>query len=403
MATLEDLNTRLQELQARQDGIDTSTRTIIPEDGVTNINASVTAATDAVSAANESAYRAGQSASSAAGYANSAKTARDAAADSASAASDYATRADFSKSAAATSATNASTAATNAATAASTAETAKNDTLTAYEGALEAYAGSIEVLADVEAIRANTVEAWQNIQNSIYSAIEIEISDEGALTWANPNTHKIYYGAGIPVTNLAVSFTEDYYTSSVEDIQYITELHFISHSTIQSSYSDDLIYWSGNDCASGKFVPAGDRVYDIVLASNMERLRGYVSGTPSTASTMSLRPTREEETSVVWVLYINETSVQYAPKYVVIDGTVYTNPDESRLIEAGYKPLLADERPEEEEGYYISSTYEDTEEAVLQHWTKIPVEAPEETPVAAPEESPAEAPVEAPEELPEEV
>jgi hypothetical protein len=414
MATLEDLNARLQGLQERQSGIDNSTRTIIPENGVTDITEAVNTTADAVSAANTSKNLAASAASSAAGYANVAKTARDAAADSASAASDYATRADASKSAAATSATNATTAATNATAAKTAAETAKTDTLTAYEGALEAYAGSIDVLADVEAIRANTVEAWQNIQNSIYTPAEVYISDEGVLAWADPETHKIYYNAGMPVTNLTVSFTDDYYTDSVADIRYITELHFISHSTIQSSYSNDLIYWSGNDCANGKFVPAGNRVYDIVLASNMERLRGYVSGTPTLASTMALRPTRGED-PVAWVLYINDTTVQYAPKYVVIDGTVYTNPDASRLIEAGYKPLLVDERPEDEEGYYITSSYEDTEEAVLQHWAKIPVVVPEEPTVESPVEAPADIPVEepeaapaeepdaAPEEMPEEV
>jgi hypothetical protein len=352
---------------------------------VYSITEAVTTATNAASAANASKDTALSAAASSAGYASWAEKCRDNAAYSASAASTYAANANSSKSAAASSATAAKSSETNATAAKTAAETAKTDTLTAYEGALEAYAGSIDVLADVEAIRANTVEAWQNIQNSIYTPAEVYISDEGALTWANPETHKIYYSAGIPVTNLVVSFTEDYYASSVEDIQYITELHFISHSTIQSSYRDDLIYWSGNDCASGKFVPAGDRVYDIVLASNMERLRGYVSGTPTLASTMSLRPTRGED-PVSRVLYINDTTVQYAPKYVVIDGTVYTNPDESRLIEAGYKPLLVDEHPGEEEGYYITSIYEDTEEAVLQHWIKIPVEVLEETPVDTPEE-----------------
>ena len=267
MATLEELYSRLQDLQERQSTIDNSSPTITPDGGVTDINESVDAATAAVAAANVSKNTATSAASSAAGYAGVAKAARDEAVASASTAADAAISANSSKSAAATSATNAATSAANAenyslraSMFATTAETAKTDTLTAYEGALEAYAGSIEVLADVEAIRANTVEAWQNIQNSIYSATEIEISDEGALTWANPETHKIYYSAGIPVTNLVVSFTEDYYASSVEDIQYITELHFISHSTIQSSYSDDLIYWSGNDCARGKFVPVGDRV-----------------------------------------------------------------------------------------------------------------------------------------------
>lgn len=404
MATLdlEDLNERLQELQTRQTAIDESTSSITPGNGVTDITEAVNTTTDAVSAANTSKNLAASAASSAAGYANVAKTARDAAADSASAAADDATSAESSKSAAATSATNASTAATNATAAKTAAETAEEGALSAYEGALEAYSGTIEVLADVEAIRVSTVEAWQNIQNSIYTAVEIGISDEGALTWANPESHKIYYSAGISVANMTVSFTEDYYTTCVDDIRYITELHFISHSTIQSSYRDDLIYWSGNDCANGKFVPAGNRVYDIVLTSNMERLRGYVSGTPTLAATMSLRPTRGEDPAV-WVLYINETAVQYAPKYVVIDGTVYTNPDESRLIEAGYKPLLVDEYPGEEEGYYITSSYEDTEEAVLQHWTKIPVEVPEEPTVEEPEETPADIPVEEPEDVPVEV
>jgi hypothetical protein len=319
------------------------------------------------------------------GYASAASRARTAVEELVQPINDAATNAAESASSALASKNAAVSSASAASTDAETASSAEAGALSAYEGALEAYAGSIDVLADVEAIRANTVEAWQNIQNSIYTPAEVYISDEGVLAWADPETHKIYYNAGMPVTNLTVSFTDDYYTDSVADIRYITELHFISHSTIQSSYSNDLIYWSGNDCANGKFVPAGNRVYDIVLASNMERLRGYVSGTPSTASTMSLRPTRGED-PVVWVLYINDTTVQYAPKYVVIDGTVYTNPDASRLSEAGYKPLHADERPEEEEGYYISSVYEDTEEAVLQHWTKIPVVVPEEPTVDAPEE-----------------
>ena len=417
MATsLDDLNTRLSELKDRQTALDEQSPVINPVDAITDVTTSVTTAAEAASAATTASVNAASSAASAAGYASAASRARTAVEELAPTINDAAAEAATSASSALASKNAAYSSAATASADAETASSAQQGALSAYEGALEAYSGTIEVLADVEAIRASTVETWQNIQNSIYTPTYIEISDEGALTWANPETHKIYYSASMPVTNLTVSFTEDYYAASVEDIQYITELHFISHSTIQSSYSDDLIYWSGNDCASGKFVPAGNRVYDIVLASNMERLRGYVSGTPTlaaAAATMSLRPTREEA-PVVWVLYINETSVQYAPKYVVIDGTVYTNPDESRLIEAGYKPLYVDERPEEEEGYYIDSTYEDTEEAVLQHWTKILVEVPvesteedpEDVPVEVPEEDPVEmaveVPVESTEELPEE-
>lgn len=403
MATsLDDLNTRLSELKDRQTALDEQSPVINPVDAITDVTTSVTTAAEAASAATTASVNAASSAASAAGYASAASRARTAVEELAPTINDAAAEAATSASSALASKNAAYSSAATASADAETASSAQQGALSAYEGALEAYSGTIEVLADVEAIRASTVETWQNIQNSIYTPTYIEISDEGALTWANPETHKIYYSASMPVTNLTVSFTEDYYAASVEDIQYITELHFISHSTIQSSYSDDLIYWSGNDCANGKFVPAGDRVYDIVLASNMERLRGYVSGTPSTASTMALRPTREEEDAVAWVLYINETSVQYAPRYVVIDGTVYTNPDESRLSQAGYKPLIADEHPGEEEGYYITSSYEDTEEAVLQHWTKIPVEVPEEEPAAVPEEAPVEEPVELPEETLEE-
>lgn len=377
MATsLDDLNTRLSELQVRQTTIDAQTPVINPVDAITDVTTSVTTAADAANAATTASVNAASSAASAMGYASAAARARTAVEELMPTINDAAIEVAAAASSALASKNAASSSASTASTAATTASGAEQGALSAYEGTLAAYSGSIEVLADVEAIRANTVEAWQNIQNSIYSAIEIEATTDGSLVWADPETHKIYYSAGGPVTNLTVSFADDYYTTCVDDIRYITELHFISHSTIQSSYSDDLIYWSGNDCANGKFVPAGARVYDIVLASNMERLRGYVSGTPSTASTMSLRPTREDP--VVWVLYISDTAVQYAPKYVVIDGTVYTNPDESHLREAGYKPLLVDERPEDEDGYYLSTTYEDTEEAVLQHWTKIPVGAPEE-------------------------
>ena len=64
---------------------------------------------------------------------------------------------------------------------------------------------------------------------------------------------------------------------------------------------------------------------------------------------------------------------------------VITNPsDESLKFNMGYKDLIVDEKPEfDEEKQYLQPIYEETENAVLNHWEviNIPEEIPEEIPI----------------------
>lgn len=61
---------------------------------------------------------------------------------------------------------------------------------------------------------------------------------------------------------------------------------------------------------------------------------------------------------------------------------VITNPsDESLKFNMGYKDLIVDEKPEfDEEKQYLQAIYEETENAVLNHWevNDIPEEITEE-------------------------
>lgn len=279
MATLEELNARLQELQTRQTDIDTSTPTIDPEDGVTNINNAVIAATDAASAANTSKNLAASAASSSAGYANVAKTARDAAADSASAAADYATRADSSKSAAATSATNAATSATAATNAKTAAQTAEANTLTAYEGTLNAYSSVVEMYDDLAGLEQKAGNALATAQSLVYKTTELVI-DNGVTSIQDPKSHTIYHST-TPVSSVAISWPTTF-AECAADVQYITNFIFTTADTMGESTwgTTDQIYWSGNDCATGIFLPTANVIYDIIVTGNGTKLRGYVSGTP---------------------------------------------------------------------------------------------------------------------------
>lgn len=389
MADLDTLNDRLQALQERQDGIDNSTPTITPGNGVYSITEAVTAATEAASLADTSKDLAESAASSAAGYAGVAKTARDAATDSASAAADYATRADSSKSAAANSATSAATAATNARTYslnaaayADTAQDAKTKALEAYSGAIDAYSGAVEIYAEVATLRDNIIDGLNKLDNAVYSAYEIATTgaaDAATLDWINPAHHAIYYSATVAVKQLNITYDTSYMQASIANPQYVTELHYIASANApQATYPADVIYWSGNDCATGIFTPTSQSVYDIVISSNLQRLRGYVSGTPSmtAVATLSLDWEEPQEEQTTWVRYINSTTVQTVGRYVIIDGMVYTPPTDEQCAAAGYKPLVKDAYPEEMEGFYIKGVYEDTENAVLQHWDYVAIEEP---------------------------
>lgn len=287
MATLNELNVRLQALQERQSDIDTSTPTITPGNGVYSITEAVTTATNAASQADTSKDLAASSASSAAGYAGVAKTARDAAADSESAAADYATRADSSKSAAANSATAAATSATAATESKTAAQTAETNTLTAYEGTLNAYSAVVEMYDDLAGLEQNAGAALATAQSLVYKTTELVITD-GATSITDPKSHTIYHST-TPVSSIAISWPMTF-DDCATDVQYITNFMFTTAATMGESTwgTTDQIYWSGNDCATGIFLPTANVIYDIIVVGNGTRLRGYVSGMPVPTTTAQI-------------------------------------------------------------------------------------------------------------------
>lgn len=277
MATLDELNQRLQELQGRQSTIDGSTPTITPGSGVVDINNALTSATSAATAANASKDTAASAAASAAGYAGVAKAARDEAIDYANTASTYAANANTSKSAAATSATTAN----NAKTAAQTAEA---NALTAYEGTLNAYSSVVEMYDDLAGLEQKAGDALATAQSLVYKTTELEITD-GITSIQDPKSHTIYHST-TPASSIAISWPTTF-AECAADVQYITNFMFTTAATMGESTwgTTDQIYWSGNDCATGIFIPTPNVIYDIIVVGNGTRLRGYVSGMPVPAAT----------------------------------------------------------------------------------------------------------------------
>lgn len=276
---LDTLNQRLQELQGRQSTIDSTPPVIEPDGGVTDITNAVEAATSAASAANTSKDTAISAAASAAGYASWAEKCRDAAADYANTASTYAANANTSKSAAATSASNAATSATTATNAKTAAQTAEANTLTAYEGTLNAYSAVVEMYDDLAGLEQTAGDALATAQSLVYKTTELEITD-GVTSITDPKSHTIYHST-TPVSSIAIRWPMTF-DDCATDVQYITNFIFTTAATMgESTWGDnDQIYWSGNDCAIGIFVPTPNVIYDIIVVGNGTRLRGYVSGMP---------------------------------------------------------------------------------------------------------------------------
>ncbi|MBQ8196188.1 MAG: hypothetical protein IJZ47_12600, partial [Oscillospiraceae bacterium] len=236
-----------------------------------------TSATSAASAANASKDTAASAAASAAGYAGVAKAARDEAIDYANTASTYAANANTSKSAAATSATTAN----NAKTAAQTAEA---NALTAYEGTLNAYSSVVEMYDDLAGLEQKAGDALATAQSLVYKTTELEITD-GVTSIQDPKSHTIYHST-TPASSIAISWPTTF-ADCAADVQYITNFMFTTAATMGESTwgTTDQIYWSGNDCATGIFIPTPNVIYDIIVVGNGTRLRGYVSGMPVPAAT----------------------------------------------------------------------------------------------------------------------
>lgn len=73
---------------------------------------------------------------------------------------------------------------------------------------------------------------------------------------------------------------------------------------------------------------------------------------------------------------INGVFVPFVGRYIRHNGWIYSNPTEATLLKCGYKPLITAERPEEQEGYYISPNYAETDTEIIQSYDYI--EMPEE-------------------------
>ncbi len=65
---------------------------------------------------------------------------------------------------------------------------------------------------------------------------------------------------------------------------------------------------------------------------------------------------------------INGAFEPFTGGYIRHDGRVYTNLSETTLIRLGYKPLIEAEQPEEQEGYYITPVYTETDTEIVQSY-----------------------------------
>lgn len=75
-----------------------------------------------------------------------------------------------------------------------------------------------------------------------------------------------------------------------------------------------------------------------------------------------------------YALYVNEDTVKYPPKtYKSADKSFicfnFNSASPEILASQGYLPLVEDEQPECEEGYYLRPTYEQGDNSILVHWT----------------------------------
>lgn len=63
-----------------------------------------------------------------------------------------------------------------------------------------------------------------------------------------------------------------------------------------------------------------------------------------------------------------------APKYVRMNGRIYTNPSESILRQAGYKPLIEEPYPENlSDNQYAVKKYIETDDAIVLTWEVVEI------------------------------
>lgn len=69
--------------------------------------------------------------------------------------------------------------------------------------------------------------------------------------------------------------------------------------------------------------------------------------------------------------------LRIAPKRVEYEGKQIINPRPEILLALGYKPIVYTPIPEEIEGYYWVSEWEETETEIVQMWVSYPIPDPE--------------------------
>lgn len=67
-----------------------------------------------------------------------------------------------------------------------------------------------------------------------------------------------------------------------------------------------------------------------------------------------------------------------APKVLFDSERTYSNPLPETLVEFGYKPVVEQERPEDKEGFYQVSHYEEHDSEITQVWEYIEIPVAEE-------------------------
>lgn len=65
-------------------------------------------------------------------------------------------------------------------------------------------------------------------------------------------------------------------------------------------------------------------------------------------------------------------ALQYAPRKIKEGDTTTYNPTAAMLAERGFKPIVDEERPEVEEGYYLAPVYTETENSIIRSWAEVP-------------------------------
>lgn len=68
--------------------------------------------------------------------------------------------------------------------------------------------------------------------------------------------------------------------------------------------------------------------------------------------------------------YLDEYGYPRPVKRVVLGDLQIFNPSEEQLTEAGFKPIEYVDRPEDEDGFYFTSAWEEIEGVIKQLWTK---------------------------------